>query len=301
MLLGNLDLLKINTIMKKNIFKYFSIALALFFVSCDEENYEFGDILAPSNVALNITIVGADDDNPTGDGSGKIMLEASASNAFSYKFSIDGIESIAPSGMMETTLTKTGVEKYAVTAVAIGPGGTTSSISQQIEVFVDFQPDPSFFGAWKLAPEPGALGVGPAVGNYSWWSSDAAVVADRACLFDDLFIFNEDGTFQNVMGDSTWLELGVAAPTCAAPVAPHDGSNPATFSVTKDFIVINGLGAFLGLYKVHNTGEDGVPIGNTITYNYTHDIDNGTLEITITGFNTGVPEAAWYYKFIKAD
>ena len=282
----------------KYVFVLFITAVTL--SGCEEENYEFGDILAPSNIALNITIVGADDANPTGDGSGEIVIEASASNALSYKFSIDGVESIAPSGMMETTLTKTGVEKYAITAIAIGPGGTTSSDAQEVEVFVDFKPDPSFFGAWKLAPEPGALGVGPAIGDIGWWSSDAAVVEDRACLFDDLFIFNEDGTFQNVMGDSTWLELGVAAPTCSAPVAPHDGSNPATFSVTKDFIVLQGVGAFLGLYKVHNAGEDGMPVGDTITYNYTHDIENGTLDVNITGFHP-IPEAAWYFKFVKAD
>ncbi|RMG63584.1 MAG: hypothetical protein D6722_17510, partial [Bacteroidetes bacterium] len=39
-------------------------------------------------------------------------------------------------------------------------------------------------GEWTLAPVAGALGVGPAQGDVSWWSSDASTPTVRACLFD---------------------------------------------------------------------------------------------------------------------
>ena len=63
-----------------------------------------------------------------------------------------------------------------------------------------------------------------------WWSNSADDVTTRACLFDDIFRFGEDGSFSNVMGSQTWLEgwQGVDGEQCGAPVAPHDGSNSAT-------------------------------------------------------------------------
>ena len=77
----------------------------------------------------------------------------------------------------------------------------------------------SLVGDWKLAPVAGALGVGPALGDTSWWASNADDVTTRACLFDDVFSFNADGSFANTMGDSTWLETwqGVEAEGCGAP------------------------------------------------------------------------------------
>ena len=44
-------------------------------------------------------------------------------------------------------------------------------------------------GTWKLAPMEGALAVGPAQGDGSWWSISASDVTTRACLFDDSIKF----------------------------------------------------------------------------------------------------------------
>ena len=50
-------------------------------------------------------------------------------------------------------------------------------------------------------------------------------------LFDDHYVFNADGSFQNIMDGETWLEAwqGVESDQCGTPVAPHDGSNAATW------------------------------------------------------------------------
>ena len=85
---------------------------------------------------------------------------------------------------------------------------------------------------WRLSPEAGAMAVGWDAANVGgWWSSSADDVTGRACLFDDEYVFNADGSFQNVMGDATWLEgwQGVSE-GCGAPIAPHDGSNSATYA-----------------------------------------------------------------------
>ena len=164
--------------------------------------------------------------------------------------------------------------------------------------------DPILSGSWKLAPVAGALGVGEALGNYNWWSSDEAVVTARACLFDDEYVFNADGSFQNVQGSETWLEAwqGTDPEACGAPVAPHDGTNAATWSVDEaaGTITVSGLGAYVGLAKVHNSGEDGAPVDDMITYNYSLSADGNSMDVTISGFNAGVPGATWIFKMVKA-
>ena len=152
----------------------------------------------------------------------------------------------------------------------------------------DAPPVPSALdGTWRLAPESGALGVGPGLDNVSWWSSTADDVTTRACLFDDEYIFNADGSFQNVVGTETWIEAwqGAAGEACGAPVAPHDGTATATYTYdeTAGTITLNGTGAFLGLAKVVNGAELTSPAdaASSITYIATLSDDGVTLDIDI--------------------
>ena len=57
-----------------------------------------------------------------------------------------------------------------------------------------------------VVPEAEALQVGPAAGSGEWWSNSEEDVTTRACFFDDHYVFNADGSFQNIQGDETWLE-----------------------------------------------------------------------------------------------
>ena len=99
-------------------------------------------------------------------------------------------------------------------------------------IFIDniyFYKNPSepspLAGKWKVKSEAGSLKVGPAPGSGEWWSIDAAGVTARAVFFDDEYIFNSDGSFQNVMQDQTWVEgwQSGADEGAGDPVAPHDG------------------------------------------------------------------------------
>ncbi len=86
-------------------------------------------------------------------------------------------------------------------------------------------------GTWKIKPAAGAMGVGPSQGSTGWWANNAADVTTRACLFDDQYVLSSDGTFENVQGSDTWLESWQGGTdACATPVAPHDGSNAATWA-----------------------------------------------------------------------
>jgi hypothetical protein len=157
---------------------------------------------------------------------------------------------------------------------------------------------PSWAGDWVLDPVAGALAVGPNASDLGWWSNSAADVDTRACLFDDIWSFNEDGTFNIEMQGSTWLEgwQGVDE-GCGTPVAPHDGSNPATYSYDEvaQTVTVVGDGAFLGLAKVHNTGEDGNPADDTITYNIVS-VDENYLVVNIN-FGPGY----WQFRFRDAN
>ena len=130
-------------------------------------------------------------------------------------------------------------------------------------------------GDWKLAPGAGALSVGPELGSGDWWTNSEDSVATRYCLFDDIFRFNTDGSFINVMDGETWLEgwQGVESDRCGSPLAPHNGSNPATFSYDEaaGTLLLNGQGAHLGIPKVVNGGEisSGAAVPNAITYQVT--------------------------------
>lgn len=157
-------------------------------------------------------------------------------------------------------------------------------------------------GEWSFDPTGGSLAVGPSADDLSWWSITDADIEDRSCLYDDLYIFNEDGTFENEMGSETWLEewqTGVEEDGCGSPVSPHDGSTVGDWEISNDTVTISGSGLFLGLAKVHNTSEDGNPANDTISYNYELSDDEQTLEVTIDGWNADMPEATWYYRFIK--
>ena len=154
-------------------------------------------------------------------------------------------------------------------------------------------------GTWKIAPEPGSLGVGPGPGDKSWWAIDAAGVNARSCFFDDTYVFGANGTFSNVLGNSTWLEgWQGTADACGSPVAPHNGTASATYiydSVART-ITLNGAGAYLGIPKVTNAGElPNVAVPNSRVYSATLSNGNNTMELIIEA-GSGV---FWYFKLVR--
>ncbi|MFM7299539.1 MAG: T9SS type A sorting domain-containing protein [Crocinitomicaceae bacterium] len=144
-------------------------------------------------------------------------------------------------------------------------------------------------GTWRLAPAAGSLAVGPAQGDYSWWSNSTGDVSLRACLFDDSIKFDANGTMTHYMDGSTWIEGWQGLPNvCNTPVAPHDGTTNApytyTFNSTNGELTVNGIGAHMGLAKVINGGELTSPANaaSSITYISTFSNNNNTLTLEIS-------------------
>ena len=125
---------------KVNYIKTMLFLTVFTFLGCQEENKEFGNLIPPTNITLNFEIIGQDDNNPNGDGSGIVNFSATADNAITYIYSFgDNTDNTsAPSGNSSHRFTRTGLSSYNVTVTASGLGGVTSSKSINVEVFSAF-------------------------------------------------------------------------------------------------------------------------------------------------------------------
>ena len=161
----------------------------------------------------------------------------------------------------------------------------------------------SLAGKWIIAPEAGSMKLGPVDNaNIIWWQNQVQTLTDRACYFDDIYEFGSDGSFKNILGDETFLEpfQGVATEQCGTPVAPHDGSNTATYVYDQlnGTITLNGLGAYLGLPKVYNEATLDTPqetIPDNVTYHVSFGDNGNTMFIEIVSEDI----LFWRFKFIK--
>lgn len=156
----------------KNIIKVTVLIFTLaFFVSCQEDDAEIGDIIAPSNLVITAEVLGVDADNPNGDGSGFVAITATADNALSYSFQYgDGLEGVAPAGVVTHRYSIVGLNTYTLVVSAIGSGGVATTASIEVSVFSSFDDleakellsgGVGFSKTWYLdASAPGHLGVG---------------------------------------------------------------------------------------------------------------------------------------------
>ena len=155
-------------------------------------------------------------------------------------------------------------------------------------------------GDWQIAPKAYAFYVGPNQGSSIWWFNELSHVSKRSCFFDDIFRFNSDGSFENVMDGLTWLEdwqNPAGDSYCGTPQAPHNGSTAGQWTINSQAtsLTINGFGAHVGLPKVINGSEidnsNNTP--SSITYTISELTESQmTLDISV-GFGW------WGFELIK--
>lgn len=259
--------------------------------ACTEENDNYSII---AGLDFNIATL-----NPTGNKTGVIPTTVPGDGRIVYTVDFgdptntDNSDVFRTSGPMVTYSYPLESKTYTITVTAAMAGDEDVSITKDHTVVYAVPPPPSssaspIEGTWKLAPEAGALGVGPGKDDVSWWSNSSGDVSTRACLFDDKYVFNADGTFENVLGADTWLEpwQGTTPEACGAPVYPHDSSIDATYTydATAGTITLDGKGAFLGLAKATNTTQLTSPgdAPDSVTYQAKFSADGNTLEIDIS-------------------
>lgn len=156
----------------------------------------------------------------------------------------------------------------------------------------------NFSGTWRMNPQAGAFAVGPSQGDGSYFASDVAAVTNRGCFFDNDYVFNANGTFNNVLGTQTWIEgWQGGSDSCGTPVAPHNGSNAATwsFNSTANTVTLTGVGAYLGLAKAYNGGELSSPAAAPAAITYL--VTSITANLLTVDVNIG---PALWWRFILA-
>lgn len=156
--------------------KFINLVVAISLIvnfSCQEEDIEFGELIAPSNINITYDLVGVESDNPdgfwykedsdedpipksdydllsdseksayvpVGDGSGLVNFKVTADDAITYRFVYN--ENFPPlatsSGEASIRFTVTGLQTYTVTVIASGKGGVTTSKSLQVRVLSTFE------------------------------------------------------------------------------------------------------------------------------------------------------------------
>jgi hypothetical protein len=203
--------------MKKTKFiKSFFSLIILVLLGCQENDYSFGDIIAPSNIVITSEIVGADATNPNGDGSGVVNFTATADNAVSYKYVFNGVETVTLSGNNTISFSTLGLNTYTVTVVASGTAGVSSSKSIQVEVLSTYSPPVDLISklygydsanptavtskTWKIQSTKNKhFGLGPVGGvvQAEWYGAGPDEKAGLG-MYDDRLTFSSDGTFTHV-------------------------------------------------------------------------------------------------------
>ena len=154
-------------------------------------------------------------------------------------------------------------------------------------------------GKWKMEPIEAALTVGPTAGSREWWFNTTADVTTRACFFDDVYTFSENGSFSIDMGSQTWLEGWQGADGCGTPKAPHNGAGNYTFTYDGATLRLIGQGAHVALPKAVNAGElPNVAVPSEVSYKVVSLVENqGVKRMTIQiEAGTGV---WWTFKLIS--
>ncbi|MDB3926439.1 cadherin repeat domain-containing protein, partial [Porticoccaceae bacterium] len=173
-------------------------------------------------------------------------------------------------------------------------------------------------GTWALRPKAGSMGVGRAEGNIGDWSAtDFVWSTQRACLWDDEYIFKatsstntKTGSFVQRMGDSTWMEAwqppNIGVEECGTPYPPFDGSVSDmryTWDIEEGTLTLKGLnqynettGAHIGLPRVVNGTENkGTPTIADVVYS----IETASDEIITLNIRSGGPSPWWHFELQK--
>lgn len=199
----------------------------------------------------------------------KFLLTSTSTNAFRYDW--DKATGSYAQGQEVDTVYFPDMGTYTVKLLVFGHSGIDSA-QQQVTVA---QNDPAAqtplkiltnnsSRTWRLAPEAGALWIGPDP-NTTWWSNSVADLTTRSCLFNDRYTFNIVGNvftyesngdfYVDEEGGVSW-PAGMPAVGCyannAIPAQFQAWVNDAAFTfevINNNKLKLTGTGAHVGLYK----------------------------------------------------
>ncbi len=276
--------------------------------ACQKDSHELGALVAPSNVSLTYEIVGADNENPYGDGSGLVNFTATADNEITYNYIFgDGFDTVSASGVKSHRFSKPGVNTFTVTVLAVGTGGISSSTSIQLDVLSDFSDEEAIAfltggssKSWYWAADQlGHLGLGPNDmvyddGYHTWPQWYQSSLYECECVFSlvdgDLKFEQKNPTGEAFIQGLYAAELGLG----------DEGSHPFDIEGVKDALFAPSASI---------ATEDGEYRGTTINFTdggfmgfYAGSSQYEIIEVTDNIFRvrliqTNNTEFAWYHIF----
>ena len=280
------------------------MAVVIGFTACKRTPYSFGDLKTPSNLVLTAAVAGMDANNPTGDGSGNVLITGVATNALTYKIDFgDGTSQMIPSGSINYRYANPGVSDYTITVNAIGTGGVISTISKKITLFVSFKIPENIATSltnnasrtWVTDKNsPGHVGVGPNNTYAPDWY--AATPNSRSpCLYDDEITFIKDAAGNISMSvDNKGQTFMIGAATgYYAQNGGDDCYNINTITAKK----LVFMAASSGSTAANSTGIQFIVPGNGIINFATGGNTYEILSITDSNIhlrNIGIDGNAWY-------
>lgn len=295
--------------MKKYI-KSFSIFLytaAFILTACKKTEYSFGEIKTPTNLTLTTNVVGSSTALPNGDGSGNVSITATANTVLSYNINYgDGTPiEVVTTGIVTHKYAQPGTSEYTITVTAVGTGGSTSTISKKITVFVDHNIPAYIMNAltnngtsqvWVTDHDaPGHFGVGPATDFSPIWYA-AAPNTREACAYDDEITFTKIGDNKIAMKvDNKGQTFIIAAATSF--YAQSGGDN--CYNVTTTTKTLAFAAATSTSTSVNSTREQFTVPGDGIVNFATGGTTYEILSITPTTIhlrNIGIDGNSWYQK-----
>lgn len=240
--------------MNKSILTKFSALLGLalvLFTGCKEEEYTLGALSSPENLIITTEVVGQNDANPYGDGSGLVKISATADNAMTYRIGYTEVADLnasptleaMPKGSVNKKFSKLGNVTYRITVVAYGAGGASTVATKDITVKSVFNPDPTIVAnltggsskTWKVdASVPGHMGVGPynkETWTPEWWS---AAINEKAaccnCFYTASFTFTQVNpttfTINSTTPDGALSKTGTLSGIPGMPASGEEGCYP---------------------------------------------------------------------------
>ena len=280
------------------------IAVAIGFSSCKKDEYAFGTIKVPANLAVTAVIEGKDAANPNGNGTGKVLITVTSSYALNYKIDFgDGTSQMVPSGVITYKYSNPGTNDFVITINAIGTGGATSTISTQVKVFVNFVIPPAILqdltgGSSKIwvtdNDATGHFGVGPSNEFSPIWYA-ATPNSREACAYDDQITFSKDIIDRvSINVNNSGQSFSIGAATTFYGFSGGDGCYNINTGGTKQLAFSN---ATSGSTPAQSKQIEFVVPGNGIINFGTGGVRYEILDITATQLklrNIGADGNSWY-------
>lgn len=284
--------------------------LTAFFSSCKKAEYTIGDIITPTGLVLNTVVVGTDAGNPFGNGTGKVDITVTATNALNYKIDFgDGTApQMVPTGVIQYRYGSPGTAEYNITINAIGTAGVMSTITKKVKVFVNFQIPAAILQnltngsskVWQTDKNAqGHFGVGPNNEFAPIWYS-ASPNSREACAYDDDITFSKDANDNVKMSiDNKGASFSIGAATAFYGFAGGDGCYAISTGGLRSLIFMNSTTSST---PAQSTQIQFTVPGNGIINFGTGGTSYEILSITDTQIhlrNIGADGNSWYQKLIK--